>query len=132
MADILADLVLNKNLYAKGKVQGYDLPDGKVVLTFENGGLVGNVYSYVIRNGIVYWQFFKNNKPYYVKHDNNKLSLKELPAILKKIADEQQKQEIEQKGTLNYYLQKYLPWLIGAVVVAIALPSIYKIKKNEK
>ena len=130
MAEITADLVLNKNLYAKGKVSAYDLPNGKVVLTFENGGLVGNVYSYVVRNGIVWWQFFKNNKPYYIKHDNNKLSLKELPAILKKIENEQQKQEIEQKGTLNYYLQKYLPWLIGAVVVAVAFPAIFKNAKK--
>ena len=130
MSDISVNLVLDKNLYAKGKVSAYDVPNGKVIFTIDNGGLVGNVYSYVVRNGIVWWQFFKNNKPYYVKHDNNKLSLKELPAILKKIENEEQKQEIEQKGTLNYYLQKYLPWLIGAVVVAVAFPAIYKNAKK--
>ena len=130
MSDISANLVLDKNLYAKGKVSAYDLPNGKVIFTIDNGGLVGNVYSYVVRNGIVWWQFYKNNKPYYVKHDNNKLSLKELPAILKKIANEEQKQEIEQKGTLNFYLQKYLPWLIGAVVVAVAFPAIFKNAKK--
>jgi hypothetical protein len=127
MADISADLVLNKNLYAKGTVLAYDLPNGKVVATFDNGGLVGNVYSWVTSNGIVYWMFNdKYGRPYYVKHDSNKLSLKELPAILKKIEDEQVAKEIESKGKLNYYLQKYLPWIVGAVVVAVAFPAIYK------
>lgn len=127
MAEITADLVVNKNLYAKGKVDIYDLPYGKIIRSISDGGIVGKVYSYVTSNGIVWWLFYDNNgRPYYVKHDSSKLSLKELPAILKKIEDEQVAQEIAQKGTLNYYLQKYLPWIVGAVVVAVAFPVIYK------
>lgn len=127
MADITADLVINKNLYAKGNVDLYDSPGGKIIRSISDGGLVGNVYSWVTRNGIVYWLFYDTyGKPYYVKHDSTKLSLKELPAILKKIEDEQVAKEIQQKGVVNYYIQKYLPWIVGAVVVAVAFPAIYK------
>lgn len=127
MADITADLVINKNLYAKGKVDIYNSPNGKIIRQILDGGIVGKVYSWITPQGEIWWQFYDNyGQPYYVKHDSNKLSLKELPAILKKIEDEKTAAEIQQKGALNYYLQKYLPWIAGAVVIAIAFPSIYK------
>lgn len=131
MANITADLVLKKNLYAKGTVDAYNVPNGRVIKQIADGGIVGTVYSYVTPSGEIWWMFYDNyGIPYYVKHDSNKLSLKELPAILKQIEDKQITEEIAQKGALNYYLQKYLPWIAGAVVIAIAFPAIYKnIKK---
>jgi hypothetical protein len=127
MGNVTADLVVNKNLFAKGTVDVYNVPNGKVFKQILDGGIVGTVYSWVTSNGEIWWMFYNTyGIPYYVKHDSNKLSLRELPAILKQIEDKQITEEISQKGALNYYLQKYLPWIAGAVVIAIAFPAIYK------
>jgi hypothetical protein len=48
------------------------------------------------------------------------------------IKNQQQQQEIEQKGLLRYYLDKYLPYIVGGVVIYFALPTIKKTFTNEK
>jgi len=107
------------------------LPGGKVIKTIQSGGLLGNVYSYIVSNGIVYWQFYDTNKqPFYAKQDSN-VSFPGLDEVLKQIQSEAVANEINKKGALNYYLQKYLPWLVGGVVVALVLPVLLKSKKNE-
>jgi len=131
MAKITADKVIGKNLYSKGAVDLVSLPGGKVIKTIQSGGLLGNVYSYIVSNGIVYWQFYDTNKqPFYAKQDNN-VSFPGLDDVLKQIQSEAVANEIKEKGALNYYLQKYLPWLVGGVVVALVLPVLLKSKKNE-
>jgi hypothetical protein len=131
MATITADKVIGKNLYSKGAVDLVSLPGGKVIKTIQSGGLLGNVYSYIVSNGIVYWQFYDTYKqPYYAKQDSN-VSFPGLDEVLKQIQSEAIANEIEKKGALNYYLQKYLPWLVGGVVVALVLPAVLKSRKNE-
>ena len=131
MATITADKVIGKNLYSKGAVDLVSLPGGKVIKTIQSGGLLGNVYSYIVSNGIVYWQFYDIYKqPFYAKQDSN-VSFPGLDEVLKQIQSEAVANEIKKKGALNYYLQKYLPWLVGGVVVALVLPVILKNKKNE-
>jgi len=131
MAKITADKVIGKNLYSKGAVDLVSLPGGKVIKTIQSGGLLGNVYSYIVSNGIVYWQFYDTNKqPFYAKQDSN-VSFPGLDEVLKQIQSEAVANEINKKGALNYYLQKYLPWLVGGVVVALVLPVLLKSKKNE-
>jgi hypothetical protein len=130
MSTITADKVINKSLYAKGVVNVYNLPGGAVTRVINDGGLIGIVYSYVTSNGEVYWQFMNPyGVPYYVKHDTN-LSLPGLDEIVKKIKDENVAKQIEQKGAVNYYLQKYLPWIVGAVAVALIFPAVYKSVKK--
>jgi len=132
MANITADRVINKSLYAKGSVNVYNVPGGSVTRVINNGGLIGIVYSYVTNNGDIYWQFYNAyGVPYYVKHDSN-LSLPGLDDILTQIKDENITKQIQQKGAVNYYLQKYLPWIVGAVVIAFVFPAISKSLKNEK
>lgn len=131
MATITADKVIGKNLYSKGAVDLVSLPGGKVIKTIQSGGLLGNVYSYIVSNGIVYWQFYNIYKqPFYAKQDSN-VSFPGLDEVLKQIQSEAVANEIKEKGALNYYLQKYIPWLVGGVVVALVLPVILKSKKNE-
>jgi len=124
---VTADLVVNKNLFAKGTVNAYNFPNGTIIKQFADGGLIGTVYSWITDKGEIWWMFYDSyQNPYYIKHDNNKLSLPQLPQILKQIEDKQVSDEISQKGALNYYLQKYLPWLVGGIVVALVLPKIIK------
>ena len=130
MATITADKVIGKSLYAKGDVKVYSLPGGAVTRVINDGGLIGIVYSYVSSNGEVYWQFYNAyGVPYYVKHDTN-LSLPGLDDIITKIKDENVAKQIEEKGAVNYYLQKYLPWIVGAVAVALIFPAVYKSVKK--
>jgi hypothetical protein len=128
---ITADKVIGKNLYAKGNVDVYDYPNGKLINRFTNGYLIGTVFSYIINNGQIYWQFYDNaRKPYYVKHITGNLELRELPELIKQVEDEAIKNEIAKKGAVNYYLQKYLPYIVGAIVISFVLPAISKYKKN--
>lgn len=126
MATITADKVVGKNLYSKGAVDLLNLPGGKVIKTISSGGLLGNVYSWVTYNGNVYWLFYDIKKqPYYAKQDSN-IDFPGLNDILKAVEEEATAKEIATKGVLNYYLQKYLPWIVGGIVVAFVLPSVIK------
>lgn len=130
MANITADRVINKSLYAKGVVNVFNVPGGSVSRVITDGGFIGIVYSYVTSDGNIYWQFYNTyGVPYYVKHDSN-LSLPGLNDILTKIKDENINKQIEQKGAVNYYLQKYLPYIVGAVVIAFVFPAVYKSLKK--
>jgi hypothetical protein len=53
-----------------------------------------------------------------------------LSDILTQIKDENIAKQIEQKGAVNYYLQKYLPWIVGAVAIAFIFPAVYKSVKK--
>jgi hypothetical protein len=136
MPNITADKVVNHLMYAKTNVNAYE-PGGKIVVkTFLPGQLIGNVYSYIEIGNDLYWLFYLTPADYnnfnavYVKHDSSKLSLPDLPAILDQIAAEKKAAIIAKDGVFSYYLQTYLPYIVGAVVVAIALPSIVKSVKK--
>jgi hypothetical protein len=131
MATVTADKVIGKNLYSKGSVDIVLYPGGKVIRSVKSGGLLGTVYSWKVTDGIVYWMFFDSyGQPYYAKQDSN-VEFPGLSDVLKQIENEAVAKEIETKGALNYYLQKYLPWIVGGIVVALVLPKIIKSKTNE-
>ena len=136
MPNITADKVVNHLMYAKANVNAYE-PGGKIVVkTFSPGQLIGNVYSYIEIGNDLYWMFYLTPADYnnfnavYVKHDASKLSLPDLPVILDQIAAEKKAAIIAKDGAFSYYLQTYLPYIVGAIVIAIALPSIVKSVKK--
>ena len=137
MANITADKAVGHNLYAKiNNVVALE-PNLKTVRkVFLKGELIGNIYSYIVRDGRVYWMLYltaydmANQKPVYVLHDNTKLLLPDIPEILANIETEERKKQIEEKGIVPYYIEKYAPYIVGAIVVSFALPSIVKTKKN--
>lgn len=63
-----ADEVIGLDLYAAKTVTAYDYPDEPrtVVATYQPGDRVGTVYSYVLRNEQIWWQF-ENGQ--HVKHE---------------------------------------------------------------
>ena len=136
MPNITADKVVNHLMYAKANVNAYE-PGGKIVVkTFSPGQLIGNVYSYIEIGNDLYWMFYLTPADYnnfnavYVKHDASKLSLPDLPVILDQIAAEKKAAIIAKDGAFSYYLQTYLPYIVGAIVIARALPSIVKSVKK--
>ena len=132
MPNITADKVVNHLMYAKANVNATDATGTKTVKSFSPGDLIGNVYSYVEINNNLYWLFYLTPADYndfnavYVKHDPSKLSLPDLPSILQQIADEKKAAIIAKDGLFSYYLQTYLPYIVAAVVISIALPAIVK------
>jgi hypothetical protein len=131
---ITADQIVNHNLYAKTNVDGYDGTLTKVKATFTAGQLIGKVYSYIQRGADVYWMVyinsadFANKNPTYILHKTGTLDVPDLPDIVQKLADKQKQDQIEKVGVVQYYLDTYLPYIVGAIVVAIVLPKILKEK----
>jgi hypothetical protein len=132
---ITADLVVHHDLYAKTNVNGYDASLSRVKQTFTAGQLIGNIYSYIQSGSNVYWlvyvnsQDFANQNPTYILHETGKLDVPDLPNIVQAIADKQKQDQIDKVGIVQYYLDNYLPYIVGAIVVAIVLPKIIKSTK---
>lgn len=128
MPNVTADKVVNKNIYAKSKTNGFDGTFMTIKKTFIPGELIGNVYSYVERPDGLYWMVFYTNDDYinflptYIKHDKNKISLPELPTILAEITAQEEKKKLQEKGIIQYNIDKYIPWVIGALAVSLLIP----------
>lgn len=124
--------VLGKTLKAKTDVDFF-YPISTKKGTFKKGDIIGVIFSYAYGGTPdLYWQINRSGNTIFVKHDVNKLELVGGQQILEDIKKQQEKIKIEEKGILRYYLDKYLPFIVGAVVVYFALPTIKNVIKNEK
>lgn len=133
MPTVTADLIVRHDLFAKANVSGYDATLKNVKVAFTSGQYIGNVYGWIVDGtGNLYWMVYLTPNDYntfnptYIKQDSSALSVPDLPDILQKIEDEKKAALIAKDGVIGYYLQKYLPVIVGAVVVAIAFPAVYK------
>jgi len=131
-----ADIV-NQNMFAKQSTKVYAGDLRTVVATIAPGGLIGKVFSYITAtDGNIYWMFYlspqdyANLKPSYVKHNSSTLSVPAYPGIIEKLKEEQEAKEKDEKGALSYYIEKYAPWVVGAVVVAVAAPTILNARRQ--
>jgi hypothetical protein len=127
--------VLGKTLIADGDVDYFKTinPIGTKAGTFKKGDIIGIIYSYGYGNtNNLYWMVNRSGSYIFVKHDVNKLQLSGGREILADIEAQKQKLEIEQKGLVRYYLDKYLPYIVGAAVLYFALPTIKNVLSNEK
>lgn len=127
MPEVSADKIIGKNLYAKKRIDKLNYSLQKIGV-FNAGDPVGQVYSYIIRNGNVYWLFNSGLMgKYAVKHDSTAFRITEGV----KEAIDKQKQEIEQqkkqeKGAVSYYIEKYGVWILGAIVASVAIKEYIK------
>jgi hypothetical protein len=130
--------LINHDLYAKGNVNGYDSTLKTVTKTFRSGNYIGKIYSYIVRDGNIYYMLYlsdydyNNFKPTFILHDPAIIDVPDLREILQQIKNEKETAAIKEQGAVQYYTSKYLPYLIGAIVLAIALPTIIKSFKNGK
>ena len=137
MPVITADLVVRHDLYAKQNVSALDASFKNVLATFQPNQRIGNIYSYIQDStGNIYWMVYLSQADYnnqnavYIKHDASALTVPDLPTIMQQIEDEKKAAEIAKDGVIQYYIKKYLPYIVGAVVISIALPSIAKSLKK--
>jgi len=122
--------LLEKSFYAKKKLPFYRQPNGKAAGYFAPGAFIGNLYSYVTKNGTIFFMFYdKNKKPFYVKNNPGSGEL-DLNALVKQgVKNELQEArdkeggELWNKSKLEYFIKKYGLWIVGAVLAGIALNS---------
>jgi len=79
-----ANDVLGRFLIAREDVPVYDLPNGTRIGEIKKGNSTAEVYSYVVRNGQVWWQFdytIPGQTPgaYYVLQKDGRFSLSAAP-----------------------------------------------------
>lgn len=143
-----ADKFVGKTLYAKKNVVKYRYPGDtktffpgeKKLYVYKPGELIGVIWSWLQKNGKLYWMFYDSlNKAYYVEHNDANFQLtKEIrdvqdiaeaqaKSVKKTAIAEAQKAEKEAKGNVAYYVEKYAPWVIGGFIfVALAKSYIQK------
>jgi len=127
MANIPVNKIFGEYIYAKGRVNKYGYPGGPVIGTVENGKLIGTVYSYNIYNGKVYWMInsiYANQPTFFVEHNPSALNLPNKQQILNDIAKEAEAKELQDKGIIQYNIDKYLPYIVGGAIAIAALPTI--------
>lgn len=68
--------IIDGNLYALKPISVFNKPDGTVLKTVPKGAFVGKVYSYVQKDGSVWWQL--NDLKSFVKHTPDSFDLSKL------------------------------------------------------
>jgi len=111
MPQIDVKLLLNRTLYAKGPVQILD-SGLNVVTTRKAGDVVGNVDSWITRNGIVYLTLKPFQTVRLVKVPNLNLSLSKIDSA--EVFAQQSAAELKAMGPVAYYVKKY-----GTVLLAV-------------
>lgn len=136
MSVVSADKIINQSMYAKGVVNVFQYPSsGQALRKVASGGYIGRVYSYVIReDGKLFWMFIDSARfpdgTFYVEHDSNKLSVPNMNNILAEIKAEQEAQKRDEKGVLQYNIDKYVPYIIGIFAAVMLLPLFNKNRSN--
>lgn len=127
--------LVDKEVYANGEAEAYDTYIGtnkKIIRKFSKGGFIGNLFSWVVGDGgIVYMMFYYyslktyKNEPMFVPIKNGKTFLiPSIKEVKQEIKDEIKDKENEQKSLLERTIDKYLPYIVGAIVFYFAFPSL--------
>lgn len=133
MPTVSADKIIGKTLIAKVNISKLSGTFNKVA-TFAPGETIGIVYSYVMRDGKLFWLFYDTfDKPYYVQHGQGRFEVTDtIRTEIRKQRAEQQQQEAEQlkkiKGEIPYYIEKYGIWIIGSIAAVVLLNTYIKKK----
>ena len=123
MPEISLYNTIGLNLYAKTSINKLD-SNLKIIGKFSAGDYVGKIYSWITRNGKIYWVIEDpniGNKYYYVLHQTGIFEItKQIKSIIEKDKLKEQEQLKEEKGAFQYYVDRYLPYvLLTFVAVAI-------------
>jgi hypothetical protein len=130
MPEITADKIIGKTLFAKKQLDKLNFDLVKIG-TFAKGSSVGVVYSYIQRNGNVYWMFYDSfNKPYYILQtaDSFVFSGGVSEALMQQQIDKE-KQLKDQKGAIPYYIEKYGKFILLYGIAAYLVATYIKNKK---
>jgi len=124
-----ADQFIGKNLIAKIRVDRLNSSLQKNGI-YQPGELIGTIYSYIVRGNVVYWLFNDAfDKPYLVEHQPGRFivtdEIREAEQRYKdRIENEKRQEQIEQKGAIPYYIEKYGKWLV-LIIAATVIAKTY-------
>ena len=143
--DVNVELMLNKYLYAFEPTYGYTSAvfSNQYKKIYKAGDYIGKIYSWRTVNNQLYLVVYattndyNNHKAIYVPIFTNNLKIIGLKeAIAAENAKKQAEADAlkkEQVGAVQFYIEKYGPWVLGAIVVIGVFPSLLKsITKNDK
>jgi hypothetical protein len=123
-----ADQIINKRIRAKLPVKKLS-SNLKEIGTIQPG-IIGTVFSYIVRDGVVYWMIGNDFKKgaFLVKHNSRAIALDEADReeIERKEKEKRESEEIEQKGTIPFYIEKYGKTLLLFGLAGIALREIIR------
>jgi hypothetical protein len=136
---------LDGTLYALQNVNIYGSPEGKPIQIVKAGNKIGTVYSYVVRNGQIFWMLTDNK---FVKHGDDlfdQQKLKESILAVQKAYQKKLNENVKKRQDANtnpLYRAgkaveefsfssnlKYLKWLLITIVVAVIVDRIVKLIK---
>lgn len=118
-----ASQIIGKDLYAKKKITVRKSPSdtAAVAYTVNNGNRVGTVYSYLTRDGAIWWMLTDNN---YVKHEQNAFSIQALREQGAKTSEELEKEkEDKNKPAFEKFMEaagkvlKYGAFAVGGFIL---------------
>ena len=129
--------IVGKTLIAKKKINLYRSRSDSKPFGFVNAGQpVGIVYSYLspsLNNPNLWWMFKDNNKVYYAEHKEGNFDISSLTnqGVIStedktKIAKE--KIEKKDKGAFQFYIEKYMPWIIIGIFAVPIIKDVIKKK----
>ena len=130
--------LVGKQLLAKDNITAfYTYPNSKHLKLIPSGAIIGEVYTwYVDKNGFVWWEFKDSTgKKYFVRHDENKISLNDYdkqttPTISQQAQQKALQSEIDLQGKFPYYVEKWGKWVL---LSGLVLGGIYiKLKTSKK
>lgn len=133
--------LIDKDLYAKLAVSGFQSDFKTVNYNFAKGAYIGKIYSWVTdkSNGKLYFMVYPTLKdfqtfnPTFLEINDNKLSILQLPQIIKDIEEEKRREkdakDKKEKGVIGYYIEKYVPTVL---FVSLAIYGYSKLRSNEK
>lgn len=137
MATFSLSSIVGKPLTARTAVKLYrEASDtAKPYASIAAGNYMGNLYSWINpgpRTKNLWLMFYdSNNKPYYVKYTSNTVNSAELQKQGVKTVDQETRekedqQNREQKGAVQYYIEKYVPWIIAGFIAVPVLKELTK------
>jgi hypothetical protein len=120
--------LIGKPLTAKVATKLYRTPsdNAKHFASVAAGQPLGILFSWInpSANSNSLWFMFNDskNKPYYVKYtktllnpnDLKRQGIKDVETETKEIKE---KEDLESKGSIRFYIEKYAPYLIGAIII---------------
>ena len=144
------DAFVHNDLYATGKVLAYRLydPSSSIVQTFNNGDDIGTIYSYIVDSGNnLWWMIYPmgdlNQQPFYIYNDASLLSVPDVNQPLTGINTNKPLPDAS-KGpptigeeiasglsSITSSIGKYLPLIIGGVVLIALLPTINSLNRKK-
>ena len=132
MPEISADKVIGKTLFTKKRVNVYhNCKDKTPMYSIAANRSAGVVTSYVQKScdGELWWVFGKYDRNDPFDRQKNRYTIKHEKGAFKitdEIRSEIDKKQKEEKGLFQFYIDKYLPWVGGFILLAIVLKNKIK------